>query len=449
MTCLFLSIAIAQAPVQAPTPAGEVLAALADARRLPPEQAIQTRYLSLYAIPAERRDEFRKVLAFHVNGLSREAELVAPRRVTATLYAVECDSYGWERTTYGALHSSDPWFHAKATDGKSEVVIHAPRLPAKETLELSTLTGSVVPILRADWFVAKTGEQRGYYDFLGLKSQTDAEKLAGLDRAAATRIRKELAAIVTESTVTLNNRQIFRFGAAGGAWWETRDVEASTGAKNAVRNLDADYKPDAHEIYFALPNGLFGFALTDAAGKLIDTAPDKIASDGASTSTDRRVRVGISCIRCHVEGLRSIDDWSRRVFRVGNETALGSPDRDKARRLKQLYLGPLQRAIADDRARYAESLKELTGWTPEQAAKAYASAWAAYESSPMMPVDVAREVGCSEAELTAALKSQLKATGYLDLALAGLLSDPPLPIRREHLEEFVPVLMPLVQKGKP
>lgn len=438
----------APSPPSPPSPAGEVLAALTDARRLPAEQCRQTRYLTMYAVPAERRAEFVKVLAFHCNSLSREAELIAPRRITATLYAVELDNYGWAGTTYGPLATIDPWFHAKATDGKTETLIHAPWLPVAAIAELATLTGSVVPILRADWFIAKTGEQRSYYDFLSLKTQTDAEKLAGLDRAAAIRIRKELAAIVTDSAVTLNNRQIFRFGSVGGAWWETRDVESSTERKNAVRNLDGDYKPDAHEIYFSLPNGLFGFALTDSAGKLIDTAPDKIASDGASTSTDRRVRVGISCIRCHAEGLRPIDDWSRKVFRVGNETALGSPDREKARRLKQLYLGPLQKALVDDRARYAESLKGLTGWTPEAASKAYAAAWAAYESGTLLPADVARELGCTEAELLGALRGQLKGSGLTDLAMAGLLSDPPVPMIRAHLEEFAPVLMSMVQKGK-
>lgn len=453
MHSLFITLVLAQLPAPGPapatSPAGEVLAALADARRLPADQARQTRYLTLYAVPAERRAEFAKVLAFHVNSLSREADLVAPRRITATLVAVELDNYGWAGTTYGPLATIDPWFHAKATDGRTETLIHAPWLPVQAIAELATLTGSVVPILRADWFVAHTGEQRPYYDFLALKTQADAEKLAGLDRAAAVRIRKELAAVVTESSVTLNNRQIFRFGSVGGAWWETRDVESSTEKRNAVRNLDGDFKPDAHEIYFSLPNGLFGFLLSDAAGKLIDTAPDKIASDSASTSTDRRVRVGVSCIRCHTEGLRPIDDWSRKVFRVGNETALGSPDRDKARRLKQLYLGPMQKAITDDRARYSEALKEVTGWKPEELSKAYAAAWAAYESGAMLPADVARELGCTEAELLAALKAQLKAVG-LDLALSGLVSDPPAPIRREHLDEFVPVLMPMVHaKGKP
>lgn len=457
MLAIILSAAVAQPVADAPaqrSPADEVLAALADARRLPPDQCRQTRYLSLYAIAPERRADYAKVLAYHVNTLSREAEAVRPRRVTESLYAVECDAYGWVLTTFGGLHEFDPWFHARAIAGGKEIIVHGPWLPAKEIAELTTLTGSVVPIVRADWFVHQTGQQPakgpGYYDFLAAKKLADVEEVAGLDRKVAQRVRREIAAVVAESGVTLQNRQIFRFGTVAGAWWESRDVAESTGPKNAVRNLDGDFKHDATEVFFTLPNGLWGLAVANAKGELQASAPDNIAGDHESTNNDRRVRVGISCVRCHREdGLRPIDDYSRKAFRVGGAVGLGSPDRERARRLKQLYLGPLQKEIAGDRAKYAEVLKELTGLTSEKFVPLYAAAWRDYESPTLMPADVARWVGVSEKELIQSIRWGLRTQGLTDLALAGIVADPPLPLRREHVEELTPVLMTLVHKEKP
>lgn len=452
MQAAFLMLMLAQAPAPVPSPAGEVLAAHADARRLPAEQARVTRYLTLYSVPVEKRTEFVKVLAFHVNSLSREAGLVAPRRVSPTLVAIEIDAYGWEGTTYGSLHAIDPWFHARAVDpatGK-QVIVHAPWLSLREIAELSVLTGSVVPLLRADWFINQTGQQAiepGYYDFLGLKKLEDLEKLAGLDRATATRVRREVAAIVDASGVANQNRQLFRFGTVAGAYWESRDVATSTGKKNAVRNLDGDFEPDAFEIFATLPNGLWATGVANAKRELQAAAPSNIAGDKESTSNDVNVRTFISCFRCHKEdGLRPIDDFGRKTFRVGNETGLGSPDREKAKRLKQLYLGPLNEWLTKDRAAYAEALKAITGMKSAEFVPVYVEAWKRYESGSMLPADVARELGCTERELLVALRGQLAATGLTDLALAGLLSDPPVPMRREHLEEFAPVLMPLIQR---
>lgn len=480
-----LSVLVAVGPVKTsapmPNPSAEVLAAWRDASRLPADQAKQTRYLSLYNVPVDRRPEAIKVLSFHVNSLSREADLVRPRRVTDSLVAVELDSYGWPAAAWDRLADADPWFHAQvqseiagereqefgyyvegrwvttrvakvATKESKRQTVSAPWLPVMESYLLVAAAGSPAPIYRADWFIDQTGQQRGeqgYYEFLGLKNLADAEALAGLDRKAAAKARREVAAIVTESGVALNNRQVWRFGTVAGGWWETRDANTSVAKKNAVRNLDGDFDFDAMEIYFTLPNGLFGLVLADKAGVLQAAAPDTIAADHVSTSNDRRVRIGVSCIRCHQEGLRPVQDWSRVVFRVGNETALGSPDREKARRLRQLYLGQFQKALTDDRTRYAETLNDFLGMKPDEISRQYAAAWRAYESDPILPADAARELGCTEDELIAALKSAAKSQGLADLAFAGWLADPPIPIRREHLEEQAPVLFTLIQKGRP
>lgn len=456
------------------SPQSELEDAIRDASRLPQNQAFQTRYISLYSIPKEERDLHLKIVKFWLNSLSRESEFAIPRKVTDSLYAIEIDLYGWNTDTWEKLFEIEPYWHTKAKvqkhqqygiywrggdyfgngylkpgkyyhEAKKEeiITISAPWIKAEDSLSLSTLTNSAVPIVRSDWWLFQTGDEVnrlvGYYDWLGIKNLKDAQTLAGFDLKLAQSARKEIAAIVTESGVGLNNRQIFRFGTISGAWWETRDPDKSVDKKNAVRNLDGDFDFDAMEVYYSLPNGLWGFLLLNKAGELQESAPDFIAADHASTNNDRRVRTGVSCVRCHAEGLRPIDDWSRKVFR--NDVGLGSPDREKARRLKQLYLGPLQKELNRDRERYAEVLNDLIGMKPDELSKAFSKEWYRYESAPLLPAEIAREVGLTEKELIENIKAYLKSTGQIDLILASIVADPPVPIRREQYEEIFSLLM--------
>ncbi|HYE78131.1 MAG TPA: hypothetical protein VEI97_09100, partial [bacterium] len=295
-----------------------VAAALADARKLPPELRKEVRYLSLHNLPEADRPGFLRALAFHVNSLSREAELVVPTGVSPDLLRVSFIDHGWKREVWEKLAPVEPYFHlleqrvVKEVEIKAPVAVptpapavlpepfaeiyvdapgggirkvprsavqpgewvyvrrnpgdslqamkglpplsvpevprpppapprpkatpvgllrnaalHAPWLGKPEVIaELATLLDSEVPIVRADWFLYRTSQQvgrggAGYYDFLGLSSRKDAEELAGLDVKTAQRVRREMAALVDDSGVALNNRQVVWYATVAGSWWET------------------------------------------------------------------------------------------------------------------------------------------------------------------------------------------------------------------------------------
>lgn len=482
---LILSGAIAgQAPAAPPvSPASEVTAALADAKRLPAEIAYRTRYLSMLAVPGPDRAEFVKVFSFWSNSLSREAELVKPRRIGDTLLAVVLDEFGWSDETWEKLQETDPYFHVRlnisvggdylffhrggsygsytlaagwyretATAKAIQVSALAPWLPAKEARELSLLTLSACPIVRADWWLYQTAQQQdrkgtGYYDWLGLgKKEADFQKLIGADVEASKRVKKEIAAVVARSGVTLNNRAIERLQAITGGYWRTSDYATSKDKQNTLRLLDGSTEPpagDASEQYGTLPNGLFAFWLQNAKGERVDVAPDFIASDGQAPDTDRRVHVGLSCVRCHAEGIRPIRDWMREVYR--DNLRLVSPDYAKLKRLRQLYLSDLERSIKRDQSDYAETLLALNGLTPAANAKAFAAAHHRYAGEDRGVEEVARECGVTAAKLTEALKAYAAAQP-LDPVLAGLLLNPPVSIRAEHFEEIFPVLMGILRE---
>jgi hypothetical protein len=465
--CAVLGAASWPVPDPAPlSPADAVRVAAADLRRVAaadPRKAFATRYLSAHALPNGERAELYSVISYHVNGISREATLVRPRKVTDWLWAVDIRDYGWTRETFGAVASGgnvDPYFHVRAlgADGKA-VDVSAPWLPPDDLGYLLQTTGSNSPVLRADWFLYRTAVQEGrrdagYFDFLRLKSRADAEKLAGLDRKAAESIFREQAAVIQDSGVALQGRQLFRYSTISGNWWETRDTKADESTRddrNPVRRLLTDYKHDAEEIVFTLPNRLPGFYLSDSKGVQVNSAPPDIASDSKSASNDRRVHASLSCVRCHTRGgLIPFGD----LFRGRFDGTLRAADDKVERRLRSVYLGPIQRAFDRDAEDYAAVLADACGLTPTGLSAAFGRQWSRYADEPVDAARAAAETGFTEEEflrrVRAFAKAETRRVGVADLVLLVLLVGPePRSLRREQFEELYPLLMTALAEGKP
>lgn len=452
-------------------PLEAVQAATADAKRLPPGIAYGTRYLDLGNLTPPERAELVASVSFWANATSVEAEIVRPRRVGPELIALYLPDYGagklevWER-----FAESDPYYHERlqAVAGGNVLSFHragktwspgmysvkaavattfvVPTRSMNQT-ELAILTNSACPILRADWWQSQVAVQVdrkvGYYDWLGVgRKRGDFERVVGLDRVAAQRVRKEVAAIVSESVVALHNRHVYRYGTLTGAYWETRDAKANDGERNALRLLNGDYKHDAEEIIASLPNGLHAYYLSDAVGVRVDNAPDFIASDGTSSSSDRRVHVGISCVRCHVEGIRPIDCWFRRAYAAPDNLAVLDPAR--AVRLRQLYASDLDRIIRRDQADYAEAVKSANGLSVGDNAKVVAAVWSRYLDQPVDPEMASRELGVAPERLVAVIRMQQQP----DPVLFALGKQKSLPVLREHWEEIYQVAWKMIVEAQ-
>lgn len=471
------------------SPAEAAAAALADAQRIT-AAAPYARYLHKPVAAAG----FKAVLDGHVNCLSVEGDFARLRPVAEGLWALDVRDYGkhWG-AVYEKLAALDPYYHTKVvvekvvdeeyeqeygyfagpdgrplpkerggvwktTETRTETrkarkkvrqadALFIPGAPKQVLERLAALTQSQCPLLRADWFFAQTARQRdrfnvdsgaGYYDFLGVKKEADLEELAGVDRKKAQKARHDIAAIIAESGVALNNRQVFRVAEG---YWETRDVAAGTKAGNALRQLDADFVPQAKEVYARLPNGLWALAAVKADdGTLQAVVPPEIASDAESTSNDRQIHPGLSCIRCHVEGLRPLNDWARQFYaNPPGDAVLQSPDYEKLKRLRQLYLSPLLDTYYQvDQMVYARAVFALTGLSPGQFARAYGRAWREYADTPVTAEALAAELGTTVAELRKALAAAARAQGQLDPVLTGYLKVPAFKASRVHVEEAFP-----------
>ena len=503
-------VAAVAPPVLAP-----LTAAVLDARRLPPDVTQHTLYLDTSAWPEAKRADRLKVLAFHCNSLSRNADFGTIYLLTPTLVRLDIRDYKWSKELVGKLAALDPYYHVKLRDAdfvfeevtREKIIQHpggpyehpdgrkfanlaagpytiewrekarkdrkpstkeetksAPWLDTKAITELITLTKSQVPIVRADWFIVQTAREldreevktgAGYYAFLGIKSRDDILNLSGLDEKVARRIQREVAAVIKDSGVAVNSRGIIRKGAQAGGVWFSLDVAGAKERKNPLRFLNGDFAHEAEEVYFTLPNRLFGLAAVNAGdGTLQDFVPEKFAGDKRTSNNDFRVHPGLSCIRCHVEGLRPLRDYVREFYSDG--TFLTEPEYDKYKRLKALYLQPLEDDYEADQLVYAKAVFRLTGWTPRKLAEEYAATWSEYVDRTVTGEQLALELGVSHAEMVKAFVAAHQAQGKIDpivgayirgkVNLVGISVSLEIPQRRDHVEELFP-LMATYAKG--
>lgn len=454
---LAIAATLPSASAWATSPQAALEAAWRDARQLDGQLGPRTRYLSLYHFTPAERAEAMKALNYQANALSHSPERVPLKAIGVDLIRVTLDDYEWDAAVWEKM-IVEPWFHALVevdqpygyADARGKWVTtevkreksraQAPWLDQRMAQELVAITQSQVPIVRADWWFIQTARQLnlsnketgfGYYDWHGFKDRAAFEKITQKRLRSA-----EVRAIVDDSGVAAHNRQVVQFEGN----WLTLDTDDDTGTGNAIRNpRKGDYKHKAEEHFAFLPNELFAVFLCDDKGNRQAKAPDFIGSDTTSTSNDRAIHVGLSCWRCHVEGLRPIDDWARR-----NERALELQfaDLKTSIEIRRQYLSDLKKAVERDRAVYAAALKEVNGLSPEDNAKVYAAAWQRWADRPRDLDQAARELGTS-AEV---LRAVLLKTPSIDPVLAGLLTG---PLKVTQWEEVAPQAFLLVKGIRP
>ncbi len=428
------------------------------------------RYLSAYHYTAKQVEELDKGLGFWCNSLSTEVVIKRPIQIQPGLWKIDIRDYNWKSETWEKLlEAPDPYFHIRGlvsiTDVEQvgfesngqfivtgtkqvtklkEQATHAFWLNQIDILSLASLTKSTIPIVRADWFIYQTAIQKdrkvGYYDFLGLgKKEKDFQKLIAADIEAVKRLRLEQRAIVSSSSVTLHNRTLRRLKTITGPYWISEDYNANIDNKNAIRLLD-DAKYDATEQYGTLPNGLFAFWLGDANGNRQDTAPDFIASDTESPTTDKRVHVGLSCIRCHTEGIRPINDVIRKIYKPPFK--LISLDYERQKDLQAKFLSDIGSSIEKDQKHYNEVLDKTNNLNSLDNSKLFARIYSRYSGTRNLE-QASKELETSSEILSNKLK-QGTTKQVLDPILILLLQGESVTI--EQWEEIFPQAMKFLKE---
>lgn len=439
-------------------PADAVILAAQDLARLPHESRHLYRYLWAGHLPLEERRTLWRVIGFHCNQLSSEPEIIQPRLLQGeTIAVVNLLDYGWKSEVWEKFLDVEPYFHVHLVDkhgrkttaqapwislpavreepsttepGRTRIV----RAPEGQSIDyLVEATTSQTPILRADDFLWQSSIQAdrngvGYYQWLGIKDEKTFDRLVGFDNEILKRFPRHLRDAVAISSVTLQPRRIDRAQTVGGGYYFSGDVRIAKGKNNPLQLIDDTFQHEFREGIAPLPNGMHAFLLADAQGKLADAAPDFVASDSTTHSNDRRVHIGLSCVRCHGkhQGIIPLDGWVRGLYK--KPLALQSPDYATAKYLSRLYFQEIEPVMDDDRRAYIRACQKATGgWDVKTASKEYGNAFARYDGDVTIE-RAAIELGVTPAQLQAAVRKKAQEGPEIDPLIGTFAADKPKAI---------------------
>jgi hypothetical protein len=477
--------------------------AVGDLLTIPQHDQCYIRYLSLYNIPKAKRKEVAAVISWMVNSLSTCKEIYIPEFVGAsneTLIRLDIRSYEWNPEAWEKLGAKgsgvrpfpEPYFHIilekpivekqkvkkavnkmkKVQTGtdqygrpvytdkefKEEIEVEEvvstkreiyadPLAPWLDPLAINTLvkgTHSEFPVFRADWFLANASLPPAYYDFLKLGNNVkDFENLVGADEEKAAKFRSQDKAVIVTSMVARNNRTLLRSPAfTKGYKWTSHDSLKSIDDRNYVQNL-LDEKFDATEDIGTLPNRLQAYFLTDGKGNRIDAANTDIAID--NTAVDRVVRNGRSCMICHADGIRPVNDKIRSLTRKlqNREQVKLLVTREKdAKRVQDLFSEDLDDQIVQDQNIYRKAVARATGMQSEAVAIAFSGIYNWYAEDLVTSETLSRDIGINFNDLQPYIRASK------DDLILGLIKNPIEPIRRDQWEASFQRFMILIMARK-
>lgn len=294
---------------------------------------------------------YRHALSKLLNSLSWNKNIVLPKPLdpAGTLFRIDLRDYHWTESTW------------------ERILSHYPYALIPQVAEVKTaceLTGSRLPLLRADWFVAAGSVPPLYEEILDLP-QSDRELEQQLRISVETNIHQDRVARAgfNGSGISQHNRLIERHESIFGAYWKSYDFGSSAGRGNLFANPfgpgkhDKAFQCDGGEIIFSLPNGLQAFMIVDGTGRRISKAPASIVSD--PKRPDRAVVNGLSCMSCHTRGIIPKEDQVREAVRQ-NPRAFTLAERETVE-----ALFPPRREFAQlqqqDSLRYCEAVAKTGG----------------------------------------------------------------------------------------
>lgn len=319
--------------------------------------------------PCETKEVFKKRLDLFtagfnkmLNSVSSGPRVVVPDEVDQAgnlIVRVDIRDLGWEDYQWDVLVEAYPY----GVDPNSDPTLTA----------LTNETQSVLPIMRADWFMANSSKPAIYHALLDLPLNIKVlEQRLGIDvekninRGDVARAAFDKGA----SGVSAHNRMVERHDLPqGGYYWKSYDFAGSFDSQslrehphgppeNAPLAVGLEsFEHDGGEMIFSLPNGLQGYYLSDAKGNRIDEGPEKIVSyqqrpkDKAPTIINGR-----SCLDCHADGILTKLDAMREHIKTTNKF-----DFDQQKFLLKMYIeqAEMDELYDRDRNKFVDSLEAM------------------------------------------------------------------------------------------
>jgi len=323
----------------------------ADLDSLSKSRAKGTRYLSLTHLASICAKD--KLMAVYrqgaiklVNSLSRSSEVVVLETIdpAKSILRINIDDLGWDAADWETLVASYPYGQRPDTQLNSV---------------LDGRTGTKTPFIRADWFAFVASRPGMYEKLLKLpKTFQELAKQRGVD--VANNIKRFVAqrAGFQKSGVSANNRLIERHPSNNGYFWTSYDFAGNKGKQSLFEfpvgpGGATGFTHDGGETIFSLPNGFQAYYLNDAKGAALAKGPVNIVSD-PENPRDPSVVNGISCMRCHAEGMRNAKDEVRAA--VVNGRIQSKEIRDQVEALHP-PVEKMDRLLANDAKRFQDAMR--------------------------------------------------------------------------------------------
>ena len=296
--------------------------------------------------------EYRKALSKLVNSLSWGVSVINPQPIDsqATIFYIDLRHYEWDRID-GWTKIEEAYPYHISFDAPAQTALR------EQLGRLQTQMKTDVPSVHVDWFIATASTPPLYHELLSLpltdgelEQQLDVDVAGNLTTAPGVRVWR---AGFNNSGVSTNNRVVERHTSRYGAYWKSYDFAGSVGTQNIFTH-PTSFTHDGGEVIFNLPNGLQAYYLANASGLRLDEAPINIVSNPAAS--DPTVRNGLSCIGCHTEGMKTLEDQVRSVIESNT-----NPPYNKAQALR-LYVEKtdMDALVGKDMEKYRVAL-EATG----------------------------------------------------------------------------------------
>jgi len=378
-----------------------------DMTAAPERSRTYLRYLSiahLYnaRVPESELEDYRGAMSKLINSLSRRPEVTPPVAIDPprTVFRIDLRDYDWTSMTWIALVAAYS-YNVRTSDGDS----------------ITRISGSSVPYLRGDWFVAKASAPPLYYDILNLpRTVQELERQLGVDADRDLVEEKNVVrAGIRSSGVSQNNRILERHVSQHGAYWKSFDFRNNLDDQNIFRD-PLRFKPAGSEIIFSLPNGLQAYFLADARGNRLNSAPINIVAD-RNNPDDPIIHNGRSCMSCHFAGMRPFKDDVRPV---AGSMSLGDVDHD---RVLALYAAQdtLDQLTGKDSVRFQTALAKAGARVPLNATTESISTLSRKFNAELAVTEAAAEAGLEADEFQTRLNAspRLVSLGFGQLLVSG------------------------------
>jgi hypothetical protein len=318
-----------------------------DLARLDAEDAPFARYLSL-ANQANASgcgpvlDGARAALDKLVNSVSLNTTLTEPIPidVNETLYRIDLRDYEWDRAiAVDGTSFTDAWEAIIASSA------YAVPFVGDDADNSVADTGTNVPVLFGDAFVATVAKAPLYYALLSIPENIDDFLVddLGVDVAAARAAGEVVRAGFDGTDVSRTEFLAERFDleVRAGSVWQILSGEG--GADALIDDPLSTPDSDERELVFTLPNGLLGHALADGDGQRIDDSALTLDTN----QNNFRSLVGVSYFRLRAQGVAPSDQI--------RQLTLNDADRFTPAELAQILAvypsaGELARIVAADRS---------------------------------------------------------------------------------------------------